>query len=103
MRIWALKTSATFREAILLLSIIASIPRNTSKPAVRLRKNLYAFIPSLLINGYHKRPINTGIMPTYVPTSAKNDACPMLGVAAGAAAVTPLLNLMPSDVVTPIT
>ncbi len=102
MRIWPLNTPAMFSAAIPLLSTRASIPRKTSRPAVRLRKNLYALLPTLLINGNHRRPISTGIMPTYVPTSAKNDACSILGAGAGAAAVTPLLNLVPSDVVMPI-
>ena len=55
------------------------MPRNTSRPTVKLRKKLYLLRLSFLMNGYHKRPIITGITPTYVPIRAKYDACFTVG------------------------
>ena len=54
------------------------------------------------MKGYHKRPIITGITPTYIPMRANVDACPTVGRAQQQRA-TLLLNLVPSSVVIPIT
>ena len=54
------------------------------------------------MKGYHKRPIITGITPTYIPMRANVEACPTVGRGAGAAEATLLLNLVPSSVVIPI-
>src|SRR5919108_1080948 len=86
---------------ISLLSSTASIPKKTSKPTVRLRKKLYVFLVSLLINGYHRRPIIIGTIPTYAPIIANSKTCSTFGLGTCAAASTLLLNLVPSDVVIP--
>src|ERR687898_3146462 len=101
-RICALKAGARLSTAISLLSSRASIPRKTNSPAVRLRKKLYLLGLNLLMNGYHTRPIITGIMPTYVPMRANVEACPTVGRGAAAAESTILSNLVPSSVVIPI-
>lgn len=53
------------------------------------------------MNGNQRRPIRTGITPTYIPIIAKYDACSTFGVGAKAAASTLLLNRVPSEIVIP--
>jgi hypothetical protein len=87
--------------AISLLSKNASMPKNTNKPAVKLKKKLYWFLVIFLINGYHASPISTGITPTNTPNMAKIENWFTFGMGAGAAASMTLLNLVPSEVVIP--
>ncbi len=53
------------------------------------------------MNGYQRSPISTGMMPTYVPRSAKSETCDASGCGVGAAVATARANLVPSDVVIP--
>ena len=101
-KIWPLKTPATLSAAISLPSTRASIPKKTSKPAVRLRKNLY-FLKTEPLDKRKPQESCQNWYDTYIGSDKpKYAACSISGVAAGAAALTPLLNLVPSELVTPI-
>ena len=45
-------------------SLVASMPRNNSRPMVRLMSHRKARLPSLRSAGYQKMPRNTGMTPT---------------------------------------
>jgi len=62
-----LKTSDRFSADVSIASSAELIPRKSKRPTVSAKKNLYLLRLSLEINGNQRRPIITGIIPTYVP------------------------------------
>ena len=83
-------------------SSTASSPRNIRRPIVNAKKKVNAFLPSFLMNGYHKRPIIIGTTPMRNPIIPKNKNKSTFGSNEANAASTSVVNLVPSSIVIPI-
>ena len=82
-------------------SSVALIRRKSKSPTVSAKKNVYVLRLSLARNGNQRRPISTGIIPTYVPITAQYAIISMVGLIEGAATSTCYSNLVPSSTVSP--